>query len=161
MARLIIVLPLLPLAAGDEFTVADWPLHVTLVEPFLTELEAVDVVAAIGPVAETAAPVHARAGEEAMFGRRGDVPVTLVRDHGELAVLRERTLNALSDAGIDLDRIRARNDFRPHVTRKQHGHLAPGARLVLDTVAVVDMRPAEGAHHRSVIQSWRLGHVAG
>ena len=32
MARFVVVLPLLPLAAGDEFTVAEWPLHVTLVE---------------------------------------------------------------------------------------------------------------------------------
>ncbi|HEY6800656.1 MAG TPA: hypothetical protein VI121_08440, partial [Agromyces sp.] len=87
-----------------------------------------------------------------------DVPVTLVRDGGELAVLRERTLDALRDAGIDLDRIRARNDFRPHVTRKRHGHLAPGSRVVLDSLAIVDMRPPEGAHHRSVVRSWPLGH---
>ena len=42
MARFVVVLPLLPLAAGDEFTVADWPLHVTLVEPFQTDLSADD-----------------------------------------------------------------------------------------------------------------------
>ena len=157
MPRFVVVLPLTPLAAGDEFTVADWPLHVTLVEPFLTELDASDVAGAMDSVAQTTAPVHARAGEEAMFGRRRDVPVTLVRDGGELAALRARTLDALRDAGVDLDRIRARNDFRPHVTRKQHGHLAPGARVVLDSLAIVDMRPPEGAHHRSVIRSWRLG----
>ncbi len=157
MARFVVVLPLVPLAAGDEFTVADWPLHVTLVEPFLTELNATEVATAVARVAETTAPVHARAGEEAMFGRRRDVPVTLVRDGGELAVLRARTLDALRDVGIDLDRIRARNDFRPHVTRKQHGHLAPGSPVALDSLAIVDMRPPEGAHHRSVIRSWRLG----
>ena len=50
MARFVVVLPLVPLAAGDEFTVAQWPLHVTLVEPFPTSLDAVDVAAVLGEV---------------------------------------------------------------------------------------------------------------
>ena len=110
MARFVVVLPLVPLNAGDEFTVADWPLH-----------------------------------------------VTLVRDGGELAGLRTRTLDSLREAGIDMARLRARTDFRPHVTRKRDAHLSPGDRVVLDTVALIDMRPAEGAHHRSVVASCRLG----
>ena len=157
MARFVVVLPLVPLNAGDEFTVADWPLHVTLVEPFQAELAASEVAAAIRRVAETAEPVRASAGEPAMFGRRRDVPVTLVRDGGELAGLRTRTLDSLREAGIDMARLRARTDFRPHVTRKRHAHLSPGDRVVLDTVALIDMRPAEGAHHRSVVASCRLG----
>ena len=88
-----------------------------------------------------------------MFGRRRDVPVTLVRDHGELAALRGRTLEALGAAGVEP---RARLDFRPHVTRKHHGQLRPGDRVVLDTVALIDMRPPEGAHHRRVVAAWRL-----
>lgn len=158
MARFVIVLPLVPLSAGDEFTVADWPLHVTLVEPFQADPATIDVdglVAVVGAVATAAESVRASAGEAAMFGRRRDVPVTLVQDGGELEALRVRTLDALSDAGIDVSR--ARDDFRPHVTRKRHAHLSPGDRVELDTVALIDMRPAAGAHHRSVIATWRLG----
>jgi len=29
--------------------------------------------------------------------------------------------------------------------------------VVLDTVALIDMRPAEGTHHRRVVAAWRLG----
>jgi 2'-5' RNA ligase len=158
MARFVIVLPLAPLAAGDEFTVADWPLHVTLVEPFQADPATVDVdglVALIGAVAAAAKAVRASAGEAAMFGRRRDVPVTLVQDGGELDALRIRTLAALREAGIDVSG--ARDDFRPHVTRKRHAHLPPGDRVEFGTVALIDMRPAAGAHHRSVIASWRLG----
>ena len=124
MARFVVVLPLVPLAAGDEFTVAQWPLHITLVEPFPTSLPADDVARVLDGVEGIGAgapAIHAAAGDEAMFGRRRDVPVTLVRDGGELAALRSRTLAALQRAGID---VQPRLDFRPHVTRKQHGRSA-------------------------------------
>ncbi len=155
MARFVVVLPLVPLAAGDEFTVADWPLHVTLVEPFATEHPAGAVADAVRSATTGATVVRATAGEEAMFGRRRDVPVTLVRDGGELAVLRQRTLDALHSAGIDTGHMRA--DFRPHVTRKHHGRLHAGDRVALDTVALIDMRPPEGSHHRRVVAAMRLG----
>ena len=161
MARFVVVLPLLPLVAGDEFTVADWPLHVTLVEPFQTDLSADDLASRLGRVEGIgvgAPAIRAAAGEEAMFGRRRDVPVTLVRDDGELAALRARALEALGAAGVEP---RARLAFRPHVTRKHHGKLRPGDRVVLDTVALIDMRPPEGAHHRRVVAAWRLGSATG
>jgi len=155
MARFVVVLPLVPLAAGDEFTVADWPLHVTLVEPFQADEAAVDVAVVVARVVSDATPIRAGAGAEAMFGHRRDVPVTLVRDGGQLAALRARTLDALRDAGVDISL--TRDDFRPHVTRKRHAHLRMGERVDLDTVALIDMRPPAGAHHRRVIAAWRLG----
>ncbi|HEU0182898.1 MAG TPA: 2'-5' RNA ligase family protein [Agromyces mariniharenae] len=157
MARFVVVLPLVPLAAGDEFTVAQWPLHVTLVEPFPTSLGAEEVAAVLGEVAgigHGARTIHAGAGDDAMFGRRRDVPVTLVVDGGELAALRTRTLAALRRAGVDVE---PRPDFRPHVTRKQHGRIRPGDRVELATVALIDMRPPQGGHHRRVVAAWPLG----
>lgn len=155
MARFVVVLPLEPLAAGDEFTVADWPLHVTLVEPFQTELPPTAVAEVVGRIAGDAQVIRASGGDEAMFGRRRDVPVTLVREGGALAPLRDRALAALGDAGVDLGRVRP--DFRPHVTRKHERELRPGEPVVLETVALVDMHPAAGSHHRSVVAAWRLG----
>jgi 2'-5' RNA ligase len=157
MARFVVVLPLVPLAAGDEFTVADGPLHVTRVEPFATELTADAVADAIGPVASSASVVHAAAGDEAMFGRRRDVPVTLVRDDGELEALRMRALEAIRIAGVHVEVDPSHAEFRPHVTRKRRGRLRPGDRVVLETVALIDMRPPEGSHHRRVMAVWRLG----
>jgi 2'-5' RNA ligase len=157
MARFVVVLPLVPLAAGDEFTVADWPLHVTLVEPFATELTAEAVAHVLGPIASGTSVVEAAAGDEAMFGRRRDVPVTLVRDAGELEALRKRAFEGLRTAGVHVDVDPSRKEFRPHVTRKRHGRLRPGDRVELETLALIDMRPPEGSHHRRVMAAWRLG----
>jgi 2'-5' RNA ligase len=154
MARFVVVLPLVPLEAGDEFTIADWPLHVTLVEPFHTERSAAAVTSALARVVAGATAIHAAAGADAMFGRRRDVPVTLVRDGGELAALRDRAVAALGTVGVDLGRPRL--EFRPHVTHKHHGRLGFGERVVLERLALIDMRPPEGSHHRRVVAAWRL-----
>lgn len=154
MARFVVVLPLVPLTAGDEFTVADWPLHVTLVEPFQTGLSPAAVAEVVGRVAATGRVIRASGGEEAMFGRHRDVPVTLVEEGGVLTPLRDRALAALGDAGVDLGRVRP--DFRPHVTRKHDRQLRTGEPVVLESVALVDMHPAAGSHHRSVVAVWRL-----
>ncbi|WP_395243815.1 2'-5' RNA ligase family protein [Agromyces sp. MMS24-K17] len=157
MARFVVVLPLVALTEGDDFAAARWPLHVTLVEPFPTSLGAEEVAAVLGSVdgiGREARALHARGGEPAMFGRRHDVPVTLVVDGGELAALRGRTIAALQHAGVELH---PRPDYRPHVTRKDHGRVRPGDRIVLGTVALVDLRPPEGAHHRRVVAAWPLG----
>lgn len=154
MARYVAVLPLTPLEVGAEFTVADWPLHLTLVEPFETPTPAGELAAALLQVARTAHPIGATAGEDAMFGARKDVPVSLIRDGGEIRMLREHALAALAPLGLDLQRVRP--DFRPHVTAKRHGRLHPGDRVRFDRLALIDMRPSTGAHHREVVGVARL-----
>lgn len=159
MAHFVVVLPLSPLAADESFTVAAWPLHVTLVEPFSTDQPSEVVAAAISGVGHAAQTISCTAGEPAMFGRRHDVPVTLIRDGGELAALRAAALTALAAAHVEAGRMRT--DYRPHVTVKRHGGVASGDRVVLRQLALVDMRPSTGAHHRRVLGAWPLGEASG
>ncbi|WP_350347391.1 2'-5' RNA ligase family protein [Agromyces sp. G08B096] len=149
MARFVVVLPVAPLEAGAEFEVADWPLHVTLVEPFdAADIPGTRLAAALDAVARAATPIRATAGGDAWFGRRHDVPVTLVVDgSGAIARLRSAAVDAIRATGIRLD---VRQDFRPHVTAKPHGRLHQGAAVLLDRIALVDQRPARGAGHRLV-----------
>ena len=69
MARFVVVLPLVPLAAGDEFTVAQWPLHITLVEPFPTSLPADNIARVLDGVEGIGAgapAIHAAAHRRAV-----------------------------------------------------------------------------------------------
>ena len=154
MSRFVVVLPVGELAAGDSFPVAQWPLHVTLVEPFATTRQGHEVVELVGPALGAAAAVATTAGDRAGFGRRGDVPVTLVHDDGAILALRRRVLAALRDADVDV--ARARIEYRPHVTAKPHGEVRPGARLRFDQVALIDMHPPAGAGERAVVAVWPL-----
>lgn len=160
MARFVVVLPLVPLEVDDTFTVAQWPLHVTLVEPFETEVDVDALQSAIALVAAVAAPIPADVGADAMFGPRRNILVSLVDDDGSaLLALRAAAMTALRERAVDLGH--TRNDFRPHVTAKQHGRVHEGDRLVLDSVALVRLRPPETSHHGRIVGSWPLGASGG
>lgn len=148
------VLPTVELAIGDAFPVADWPLHVTLVEPFATTLGADEVAPIVGTALGHPLVVTTTAGDRDRFGRRRDVPVTLVHDDGALEAMRHRVLAALRDADIDV--ARARLDFRPHITAKPHGEIPPGTHLRFTQVALIDMLPPTGAGTRAVAATWAL-----
>jgi len=155
MARFVVVLPLAPIVVGDEFTVAQWPLHVTLVEPFETEVGADDLGAALAPVAGRARPIPIVVGADAMFGPRRDILVSLVHDDEHLAALRAHAMEALVERAVGLGHTRP--DYRPHVTAKRHGRAHEGDRLTLDTLVLVRLRPPETSHHGRIVGSWRLG----
>lgn len=156
MARFVLVLPLHPLVVDGAFTVAQWPLHLTLVEPFETDVEVDALNAALAPVAAGARPIPAEVGEDAMFGPRKNILVSLVRTDGDaLPALRAAAMAALRERAVDLGH--TRTDYRPHVTAKQHGRVHEGDRLVLDSVALVRLRPPETSHHGRIVGSWRLG----
>jgi 2'-5' RNA ligase len=154
MARFVVVLPVGELAVGDAFPVAEWPLHVTLVEPFATTRVADEIAAIVGAALGRPLVVATTAGDRQGFGRRRDVPVTLVHDDGALEAMRHRVLSALRDADVDV--ARARRDFRPHITAKPHGEVAPGEHLRFTQVALIDMHPPAGAGTRAVVATWEL-----
>ncbi|WP_430645898.1 2'-5' RNA ligase family protein [Agromyces sp. GXS1127] len=154
MGRFAVVLPVDPLNAGASFPVSSWPLHVTVVEPFETRNDAAWVAGLIGPVLHGRRAVEVTAFDRAMFGRRHDVPVTLVGDDGPLGAMRTRLLDALREADVDV--ARARFDFRPHVTDTEHGSMPTGRTARLVQVALVDLRPPEGRAMRSVAAVWSL-----
>ena len=47
MPNYVVVLPVTPLELGDGFTVADWPLHVTVVPKFVSTVDASKLVAVL------------------------------------------------------------------------------------------------------------------
>ncbi|HEX6956194.1 MAG TPA: 2'-5' RNA ligase family protein [Agromyces sp.] len=154
MGRFAVVLPLDPLAPGDVFPVSAWPLHVTVVEPFDTHHDAAWVADRLDPVLRGRRVVVAEAFDRAMFGPKRDVPVTLVRDPGPLGAMRVRLLAALREADVDV--ARARLEYRPHVTDAAGASIAPGRRVRLSRVALVDLRPPEGRAMRTITAVWPL-----
>ena len=66
---------------------ADWPLHITVFPPFLTSAEPADVAAAIEEAAAGQPALAAAVGPDALFGRRHNIPVSLVDDSPALTAL--------------------------------------------------------------------------
>lgn len=152
MPRLVIVLPLSPLQRGDSFAVHSWPLHITALPPFDTEADPVALAAAIAAVTEGQPAITAIAEGEDMFGRRHNVPVTVVAPNEALTGLRQTLVDVIRPFATRPDESAfTGTEFRPHITHKQHGRAHPGDAFLLTQIAIVDMAPRADPRGRAVL----------
>ncbi|WP_166791782.1 2'-5' RNA ligase family protein [Cryobacterium frigoriphilum] len=152
-----VVVPLSPLVTGDTFAVAEWPLHVTVVAPFHTEHTPGEVAAVIAEVAAAQTVITARADVEARFGRRHDIPVTLVVPDPGLTLLHDRLVDALRPlAARPHEPAFTGPEFRAHVTIKGGRRVTDGDELTLAQLALVDMAPRADAAGRAVLATVAL-----
>ncbi|MGO4534486.1 2'-5' RNA ligase family protein [Leifsonia sp. 2MCAF36] len=122
----------------DEFPATDWPLHVTVVPPFETELAA-DQVAALVPLVP---PIPIAGATRERFGTHGTVPVTVLRGSAALVALHTSLVDALDATGATLrDQRHIRADFRAHATDQRRGRLHPGEHALLTELCIVARAP--------------------
>lgn len=158
MPRLVVVLPLAPLHTGESFLVHEWPLHITVLAPFATEAEPSVVARAIARATEGLPAITAAVGADELFGRRHNIPVTLVDDNEPLTELRRLLIaNVRPLASAPDEPAFTGTDFRPHVTIKQDRRVDAGDVLVLDQVALVDMAARSLPGGRTVLATFPLG----
>jgi 2'-5' RNA ligase len=158
MARLVVVLPLEPLQVGERFAVHHWPLHVTVLAPFTTHASPDEVAEVIGHAINGQRSIRAVAGHDELFGRRHDVPVTVLVPNHALDTLHRTLVDAVRPYAASEDEPAFRGSgFRPHVTVKSHGRVLAGDRMLLEQLAVVDMSPRSDPRGRSVLAVSQLG----
>lgn len=158
MLRFVVVLPLEPLWAGETFAVSEWPLHITVVPPFDTEAGADELASALEAACDGEDIIHAVAGPDALFGRRHDIPVTLVQRDEELDRVQQRLTAAIRPLAARPDDVMfTGRTFRPHVTVKGDRRVDHGDALRLAQVALVDMAPRSSPGGRAVIAVTALG----
>jgi len=157
MSRLVVVLPLQPLEVGDSFSVADWPLHVTVLAPFRTSASPREIAAAISKATTTQPALTVVAGRDELFGRRHDIPVTLVQEDAALAGLHDTLVEAVRPFAAAPDEPAFTGPgFRAHVTVKGNARVSAGDDLFLAQIALVDMVPRGGPNGRTVLATLSL-----
>lgn len=156
MPRLVIVLPLWPLHVGDTYPVAQWPLHITVLPPFLTSAAPAEIAQAMTKVALEQDSITAVAGQDALFGRRHDVPVTLLLENDRLHAVHAALVEAVRPFAADpAEPAFTGSGFRPHVTVKDDRRVYEGEQLSLTQIALVDMA-ARAAPGRMVLATANL-----
>lgn len=146
MTRLVVVLPLSPLQVGDRFAVHEWPLHVTVLPPFRTDASGTEIGDAIRSVASKFSALRMIAAGDELFGRRHDVPVTVLGENEHLTALHQASRAAVRPFAVKPDEPAFTGaGYRPHVTVKSHARLHEGDAFTLSQLAVVDMAPRASA----------------
>lgn len=157
MPRLVVVLPIEPLHDGDSFAVRDWPLHITVLPPFLTDAPPGDIAGAIAAATASEPAVTAIAGGDEMFGRREDIPVTVIIDNEQLTRLHRTLAAAVRPFAASPDEPAFTGPgFRAHVTVKGDRRVREGEELSLTQVALVDMVPRASPSGRTVLATFPM-----
>jgi 2'-5' RNA ligase len=141
MPKFVLALPLAPLAAGDEFPTATWPLHLTIVPTFETEQSVHTVETAIASVLSRITPLTVVGESVELFGPNHDVSVITVNASDELKSLHRDLLDALQPLGpthLKLEYIG--DDYRPHISHTAEATFDEGESATLRQVAIVDMK---------------------
>ena len=150
--RLVVVLPLAPLNVGDTFLVRDWPLHVTVLAPFLTDAAPGAIAEALAAAASALPALSVVAGGAERFGRRHDIPVTVLEPNPELTALHDAVVAAVRPFAAAPDEAAfTGTEFRAHVTDKHHARVTTGDTLELSQLALVDMAPRADPAGRAVL----------
>ena len=143
MPNYVVVLPINPLEVGAGFTVADWPLHVTVVPLFASAVSAIQLAAVLRATAGGSAPINASIGRDANFGPDRDIFVSLFADPVALVDLHVRLLSALEgECGITLEEPQySREGYRPHITAGNAGRCREGEEVRFSQLVLVEMSP--------------------
>jgi 2'-5' RNA ligase len=157
MPRLVVVLPLEPLRTGESFAVDRWPLHITVVAPFLTDADPEGLREIIASATSTTPRFDVVAGEDALFGRRENIPVTLIRDSEPLTELHRSLVDGLRAVAASPDEPAfLGTGFRAHVTMKNGQRVQADAAVPLAQIALVDMAPRANPEGRTVLATVEL-----
>lgn len=152
MPNLVVVLPLEPLQEGESFAVKSWPLHITVLPPFTTDAAPSEIADAIAAAVSSQDVLTAIAGHDEMFGRREDVPVTVIEENPALTQLHHLLVDALRPFAAKPDeRAFTGRGFRAHVTIKGARRVHEGDVLSLTQIALVDMAPRSAPGGRVVL----------
>jgi len=152
MSRYVVVAPLTPMAVGDRFITREWPLHVTLVQVFMSDASPGDIALRLDEVAAVAAAVTVVAGDDEHFGRSRTIPVTVIEPSLELDRLHAACVAALDELAPVYENPEYLGDgYRAHVTVKRHQRVSAGEVLTLQQIALVDMEPGQRDGGREVL----------
>lgn len=143
---------------GTEFSVGEWPLHVTIMDVFAIDWSAQELAERLMTLLTGRPIATAPAVSEAYFGPNQDVRVTLLERTDDLAKLHGDVYALLERGGLRMNNPDfGRKGFRPHATVQKHAALKPGDTVVFDALTIIDMFPGGDPHMRKVLKTIKLG----
>lgn len=157
MQKYVLVQLLQPVPENTEFSMQDWPLHVTISPRFAVDWEASNLSDRLSRLLRDMPAIQATAGDDAHFGANGEVHVTLVNMTPALQSLHDKVLAVLHDAGAVFDEIEyTGQNYRAHATVQNGGRLHKGDAIMIDRLTLIDMFPHQDIKQRKVLGSFQL-----
>lgn len=142
-----------PLVIGTEFSMSNWPLHITLADVF-----AIEINAAIEQRLEDLFINHPSLNVVAEGNTTlGQTNVVLIKKSNQLDYLHHQIIDLL-----ELNRAKfnnpeyTREGFLPHSTIQSSKRLREGDIVEISTVSLVDMFPEGNWQQRKILKNFKL-----
>lgn len=143
-----------PQAIGTEFSMTEWPLHVTLADVFAIDRADTSIDEKIRNVVESHNPFGIKVGEQTTLGI---TPVTLLDKTDALVDLHNRLVDLLEQNGATFNTPEfTRAGFLPHCTIQTTGQLQKGDIFTVRELSLIDMFVDNDWQRRKVLNTFEL-----
>ncbi|MDN5274679.1 MAG: hypothetical protein JWP06_580 [Candidatus Saccharibacteria bacterium] len=137
---------------GYEYSMKDWPLHITLADVFAIDGDPGSLLKDIATRLRTYIPVRAEVVDDEWFGEDKSVHVRLLNKTPELQELHETILRVLDGYYVVFNHPEYNGSgFRPHATVQLKEQLALKDVVTFGSITLIDMYPDENPYRRRVI----------
>lgn len=126
-----------PQSVGLKF--ADWPLHVTVVSWFRTNIPVQQLEQMLTLNLEATQPFTATVGDDAQFGTKKNILVSLVEEPTPLGEVEQLARLALESSNVAIVAQKF-PQYRPHVTVQRSARLQPGDNFFVDRLNIVEQK---------------------
>lgn len=139
------------LTLGTEFSMEDWPVHITLAGTFAIELTD-SAVGALATLANDQLPVGVSAKSDAVLG---ETKVVVLKKSFALQNLHNQIIDILYEYGAKFNTPEYVQDgFLPHSTIQKSGRLHLKDRVSISSFSLIDMFPGGDWKTRRVIRNF-------
>ncbi|HSX47793.1 MAG TPA: 2'-5' RNA ligase family protein [Patescibacteria group bacterium] len=122
---------------GDTFT--NWPLHITIVPWFRSEISDEIITKGLLKVTNNSSVLSLKVGEEKLFGSKKNKPVNIIESSQDLINIesRVRKIIKLNSSWIVDETTKQKRTFTPHITVQNSERLHEGDNIDLNKIFIV------------------------
>lgn len=143
-----------PIEIGTEFSMENWPLHVTLADVFAIDLLHTEIELKLNILLSDKPVVKIFANQEVILGT---TKVVLLDKTSEIIDLHLSLIELLEKNGAFFNSPEhIKSGFIPHCTIQKSERLNKGDRISIDRISLVDMYPDQDWQQRRVLKTFDL-----
>lgn len=146
-----------PIAQGAEFHMKDWPTHVTIVDVFASEMDALGLTELINRALVSTMIFSTTTTHLRKLGVGETVDVILLDKNKQLVSLHKSLIDLLDTSGVVFNNPEfTRLGFLPHITLHDEASPKQGEQIEIMSVSLVDMFPGGDWQQRRVVKTFLL-----
>lgn len=143
-----------PIPQGTQFSMSNWPLHITLADVFAIDTDATNIEQALSSLLSRHTVLNVSVNKEATLGT---TDVVLLSENLGLLDLHIDIVTLLESFGAKFNTPEfTRDGFLPHCTIQKTERLHPGDKITINQASLIDMFPNDNWQQRRVLTNFNL-----